>query len=185
MAGHTDAKTAEPMAKVVRSDLGTVAVHGTTRGHQRKVVYLKGAWIVAYSNERGSHLRLSRDGVDWAEPVTFHGFKSSSSYTLVVWKQQLFLFYTDFQPDSEERKYQGVGVVVREVVVRDGTLLLEGKPQPVLIDLQGTDFYISAAVRPDGTFWVQSRHPNRERKVQLTRLTRSITPGGLAKWTDP
>ena len=163
---------AESTPKLLRSDLGQAGVHGTTRGHQRKIVYMDGAWIIAYSNDQGSHLRLSRDGTNWMEPVTFHFFDSSSSYTLVPWKQRLFLFYTDYHPD---KKYIGDGVVVREVVVRYDTIELRGEPQSVLLDPQGVDFYISAAVGSDGTFWVQSRHLDRslpdEEEVRDTRLT--------------
>jgi len=172
--------------ELLRSNLGEAGVHGTTRGHQRKIAYVKGAWVIAYSNDQGSHLRLSRDGLQWMEPLTFHYFDSSSSFTLVSWKQRLFLFYTDFQP---EREYKGDGVVVREVVVRDDGLELKGEAQPVLIDPQGTDFYISAAVGSDGTFWVQSRHLDRSLPdgeiARDTRLTRTVAPEDLSEWTEP
>jgi hypothetical protein len=185
LIGHLCA--AEPKLNVIRSELGPCNVHGTTRGHQRKVVYINGAWLVAYSNEQGSHLRLSRDGLHWTEPLTFHPNETSSSYTLVMWKGRLFLFYTDFRSDSPQREWKGDGIVVREVMVQDEGVKLKDEPQPVLIDPEGTDFYLSAAVGPDGTFWVQSRHVDRSSPTasQDTRLTRTITPGRLTGWTEP
>jgi hypothetical protein len=169
---------------VLRSDLGPASVHGTTRGHQRKIVYINGAWVIAYSNDQGGHLNLIHDGTNWTKPLTFQSHKHSSSFTLVSWKQRLFLFHTYFQ-SGEERK--GDGVVVREVIVKNSNIEFKGEPQSVLIDPQGIDFYISAAAGSDGTFWVQSRHMDRssEEVIRDTRLTHTATPGNLTEWTKP
>ena len=185
-ASAKEENMAESTPKLLRSELGKAGVHGTTRGHQRKIAYVNGAWVIAYSNDQGSHMRLSHDGTNWMEPVTFHHNKHSSSYTFVSWKQRLFLFYTDFHPNQ---KRIGDGVVVREVVVRDNTIEFKGEPQLVLIDPQGVDFYISAAVGNDGTFWVQSRHmgetPPDGEQIRDTRLTHTTKPGRLTEWAKP
>jgi hypothetical protein len=175
---------AESTFEVLQSNLGTSSIHGTTRGHQRKVVYMDGAWIVAFSNEEhGSHMRLSRDGANWTEPLTFHTSIFSSSYTFVPWKEQLFLFYTNHDHGGDRK---GDGVLVQKLLVKNNAIELKGEPQTALLDPEGIDFYISAAVGNDGTLWLQSRHNTSDKEAGGdTRLTHTTKPGDIAKWTEP
>ncbi len=171
------------------ADIGPCTYHGTTRGHQRKVAYVNGTWVICFANEDGSQIRTSEDGIQWSAPTRFNAMESSSSFTFITRHSRLFIFYTDFKPDSAERQWRSDGLVVREVLIQDGRATLGDEVHPVMIDPQGTDFYICAAAGPDGAFWVQTRHVDRsvpeEQLAQDTRLTQTTLPGRLEKWTVP
>ncbi|MEE8403588.1 MAG: hypothetical protein V3R93_07530, partial [Candidatus Hydrothermarchaeaceae archaeon] len=92
--------------------------HGTTRGHQRHVVYYNNTWFVFYSGpDVGSvYVSSDNDGDSWTSPWDtghqFHPFATSSSYDAIVQNDKILLFHTNFTlPDNANN---GDWVVVRE-----------------------------------------------------------------------